>query len=221
MIGNSVENNEEIKVPETSSEDLILNSLKHNEVARLLSAVQGFSNVTFFAQGLNRLLRNYVRKGKMPGPSYYKIPFHKELTLLLFAMATMNKNLFSQITEIKLEESKKDSEQLFAVTLGRFLVVRLQELKDKVYKSSNGSTFERNMLMVVSYTLFSLSSQPTLIQSWSLAKVGTNSLIDRIVIIICEIINEGKEETKPDGLSLLSNDVNCIYDILTGTFFNM
>ena len=39
MIGNSVENNEEIKVPETSSEDLILNSLKHNEIARLLSAV--------------------------------------------------------------------------------------------------------------------------------------------------------------------------------------
>ena len=136
-------------------------------------------------------------------------------------MATMNKNLFSQITEIKLDENKKDIEQLFAVTLGRFLLVRLQELKDKVYKSSNGSTFERNMLMVVSYTLFSLSSQPTLIQAWSLDKVGTNSLIDRIVMIVCEIINEGKEETKPDGLSLLSNDVNCIYDILTGTFFNM
>ena len=73
----------------------MINNISKNEVIRLLSAVQGYSNAKFFKEGLNRLLKNYLRlcKAKLPGPSYYQIPFHKEFTLMIFYLVTLNENL--------------------------------------------------------------------------------------------------------------------------------
>ena len=63
---------------EMSHEEIIIYNLTHNEVQRLLSAIQGYSNSSFFVKGINRLLKNYVRphRVKLPGPSYYRIKFH-------------------------------------------------------------------------------------------------------------------------------------------------
>jgi hypothetical protein len=42
-------------------------------------------------------VRNYVRpyKAKLPGPSYYRIPFHKELSMFFFVLVSINPGLFS------------------------------------------------------------------------------------------------------------------------------
>ena len=109
----------------------------------------------------------------------------------------------------------------FTVVLGKFLVVRLHELK----KPKN--TFEKNMLMIISYTIFSLSgTQPELMRTLSVLEIdkklkvagAAGSYLDTILSMLCNMIVSGNEEAFK-GIAM--NEVNTIYDILTGTFYNM
>lgn len=67
-----------------------------NEVLRLTQAIQGRVNAKFIAEGLNKLLKNFIRQNKstIPG-SYYLIPFHKEVYMLLWRIMTFNPTLLS------------------------------------------------------------------------------------------------------------------------------
>ena len=59
---------------------------------------------------------------------------------------------------VSLESELKDKRESVAENLGRYLVVRMKELTDKtVGAKKKSSQFERDMLMVLSYTLFGLS----------------------------------------------------------------
>lgn len=111
-----------------SHEEIIVFNLTHNEVQRLISAMQGYSNSCFFAKGINKLLKNYVRphRVKLPGPSYYRIKFHQELTILLFNLVTFNPNLIRQmVANSKSMKGRSKPTDEFAINFGRFIVARL------------------------------------------------------------------------------------------------
>lgn len=134
-----------------------------------MAAVQGYINASFFKCGLQRLLRNYVRPykaKKVPGPGYYRIPFHKELLILLFLLVQLNPNLFTQMLINQGRDETDKSKDPFAVTLAKFLLVKLHELRQKILgKDDKCSTFDKNMLMILSYTFFSISgTQPRFIE---------------------------------------------------------
>ena len=119
-----------------SHEEVVIYNLTHNEVERLINAIQGYSNSSFFAQGINRLLKNYIRphRVKLPGPSYYRIKFHQELTIMLFHLVTFNANLIRQMVSNTYTRKKKGGGKTnddFSSNMGRFIVARLQEMKSK------------------------------------------------------------------------------------------
>lgn len=66
---------------------------------KVLGAVKGHANCEFVRAGLNRLFKNYMRpyKAKMPGPSYYRIPFHRELNLFLLLLTLHNAPLLEEL----------------------------------------------------------------------------------------------------------------------------
>jgi hypothetical protein len=146
------------------------------------------------------------------------------------------------ITSTPSEEEMKLSHKLrepFSVTLGKFLLVKLHELRLKLVQGKKCSTFDKNMLMVVAYTFFSISgTQAHFIEVLSSTpydnrlkipcpsgEEGSLGYIDRILITLCDIVKKGSEEISDFNnvqfLSLMSSELNCIYDIFTGTFFNM
>jgi hypothetical protein len=71
---------------------------------------------------------------KLPGPSYYRIKFHQELTIMLFHLVTFNANLIRQMVSNTYTRKKKGGGKTnddFSSNMGRFIVARLQEMKSK------------------------------------------------------------------------------------------
>lgn len=66
---------------------------------KVLAAVKGHANCELLRAGLNRLFKNYMRpyKAKMPGPSYYRIPFHRELGVFLLLLTLHNPGLLEEL----------------------------------------------------------------------------------------------------------------------------
>lgn len=71
------------------------------------------------------------------------------------------------------------------------------------------STFDRNLLMIVAYIVFNLSStQAVVVEKWSKEYTSASeiqidskpngillSLVDKFVMVICKMISQGKEES--------------------------
>lgn len=65
---------------------------------------------------------------KLPGPSYYRIKFHQELTIMLFHLVTFNSNLIRQMVTNTYTRKKKagaKGNDDFSSNMGRFIVARL------------------------------------------------------------------------------------------------
>ena len=69
-------------------EDVVLRNMQSNEASRLLSAIQGHHNTKILAEGLNRLIKNYVRmfRSSLPSAKFYTIPFNIELALFIWRL---------------------------------------------------------------------------------------------------------------------------------------
>jgi riboflavin synthase alpha subunit len=65
---------------------------------------------------------------KLPGPSYYRIKFHQELTIMLFHLVSFNSNLIRQMVTNTYTKKKKAGTMVnddFSSNMGRFIIARL------------------------------------------------------------------------------------------------
>lgn len=155
--------------------------VEDGEGRRVLAAVKGHANCEVIKNGLNRLFKNYMRpyKAKMPGPSYYRIPFYRELALFLLLLTLHNATL--------LEELTTDTTFL----LSRYLVSRLEHPEDSEQQQ-----------MALAYQLFTLS--PFLSSSQLIAAICNRLSPDPVLDILTgSVFNMTLLSTDSDDCDLL------------------